>query len=548
MATAPTHVEVELQEEDLHQDLVSILQSMEAIRQEELAGRKITSKKKDEYLHLTYRLGSVLEGLADKRIVQKMQVVVEAINKSPALRSYDFMQDEFWQATNPEFSRSLDQILITLQGDEFTSLQDKQHIVNALKYLGSASEEFDERMKIIDTINPFNTNNTVDNRATFRKALRQAGITNGERKGGLVIKINSSRRLEEVVAAAGKLGYASIQVLAKGEEMDQIKQKYPFAYLIEGDISKQVQLITESQEQMEGKKTFNWWKKQVLHYIFGNAGRGTQEELSNRLGKDKFDPEYATVTSTIFNGAASLIHLVGYCGVGAIIDANTSLHVPGTSYWYVSLIGFANEGMRLVYGLNMYQKGGWGSLLGTALFSPLSAYFLITGKKKSTSLMEIPLAKPQNYLSNIGAPNYHPQLEELAQKEISAEVEQNLSWRPDNHHQQGELYTQALFSETNEFEINLQRKTGIQTYYRVLETGPYKKVQALICKPGERNVLTYITSGDKATDFETISTILANDQTPEQQVEAISQHVKAEYIHLSKFKDGKKVAEPIGYN
>ena len=34
--TTPTHLEVELQEEDLHQDLVSILQSMEAIRQQQL--------------------------------------------------------------------------------------------------------------------------------------------------------------------------------------------------------------------------------------------------------------------------------------------------------------------------------------------------------------------------------------------------------------------------------------------------------------------------------------------------------------------------------
>jgi len=148
--------------------------------------------------------------------------------------------------------------------------------------------------------------------------------------------------------------------------------------------------------------------------------------------------------------------------------------------------------------------------------------------------------------------NYHQQLEELAQIKLAPEIEQNLQWQLNNHNQQGKQYAQAIKKAKSlpsfSGEEYFSRDQEVWTCYDATESGPYHKVQALICRQGERNVLTYIASNDKAIDFETISAILANDQTPEQQAEAISQHVKAEYIHLSKFKDGKKVAEPIGYN
>jgi len=74
------------------------------------------------------------------------------LDRNPALFAYDYLQDGFWRESEPEFTRSLDNIVISLEEDDFADLEDKHHLLNALKYLGSKDEELKKRLEIYDTI------------------------------------------------------------------------------------------------------------------------------------------------------------------------------------------------------------------------------------------------------------------------------------------------------------------------------------------------------------------------------------------------------------
>ena len=85
MTEAPKVVVLELEDKDVEGDVISVLNSMETIRREELVSNRIGDNKKNEYLHLAVRLASGIEALADEKTLGKMDFVVKQLDRNPAL-------------------------------------------------------------------------------------------------------------------------------------------------------------------------------------------------------------------------------------------------------------------------------------------------------------------------------------------------------------------------------------------------------------------------------------------------------------------------------
>ena len=73
MNEVPKHVTLELEEADVQSDIIKVTDAMSRIRAEALHNEKLTDAQKDEYLHLTYRLASGIEGTADSKTVKKLE-------------------------------------------------------------------------------------------------------------------------------------------------------------------------------------------------------------------------------------------------------------------------------------------------------------------------------------------------------------------------------------------------------------------------------------------------------------------------------------------
>ena len=146
--SVPTEVRIEIEEKDLQQDAAQIMETMSALRTAAKQGKPKKSDE-DEYLHLTYRLASILENMD---VTNDLQTIIAETNANPLLMQYDVQQDLMWRNRNPVFSKTLDTILVHVTRDRLRSIEDKHHIFQAVKYLGVADADNEERLKVYDTI------------------------------------------------------------------------------------------------------------------------------------------------------------------------------------------------------------------------------------------------------------------------------------------------------------------------------------------------------------------------------------------------------------
>src|SRR3989338_11521055 len=94
---------IELEEKDVRNDLPDVVNAMSKIRAETIKDRKLTDEQKDEYLHMSYRLASGIQAVADEPMTKRMQVVADRLNKNPTLLRYDPMQDGYWRKQERSF-------------------------------------------------------------------------------------------------------------------------------------------------------------------------------------------------------------------------------------------------------------------------------------------------------------------------------------------------------------------------------------------------------------------------------------------------------------
>ncbi len=153
IVSPPTYMAIDLNEGDIRNDFSKIADSMRAIRAQHIIDGNVGDETKNEYLHLTNRLASTVEGLADKTISKNMGNMIEHMNKNPNIINYDY----FCESVNENFLKSLDNILIDIKGDNFSNLSDRHHLFNALKFLAVRNASLEQKLPIYDTILPFNS-------------------------------------------------------------------------------------------------------------------------------------------------------------------------------------------------------------------------------------------------------------------------------------------------------------------------------------------------------------------------------------------------------
>ena len=538
MTEAPKVVVLELEDKDVEGDVISVLNSMETIRREELVSNRIGDNKKNEYLHLAVRLASGIEALADEKTLGKMDFVVKQLDRNPALMAYDYLQDGFWRESEPEFTRSLDQLLIGLKQDSFSGLEDKHHLLNALKYLGSKDEELKKRLEIYDTILPFNTPSMERNRKLFLASLEKYGKID-VKNGGL--KVREAKDLDKLLNAAGFFGFSDVDVVLSPAELNTIEKKYnPIALEDQSEVKGEL-------ENSKFAKAFG--KIKFLTYpILGNASGYVQRTLENKLGKKNFDGEDASPVSCLTNVVGSILYL-GYGAFYAITSENPVPFFSTVSALSAGVM-FTQEMVRTTIADSM-QKRVLGNLTGKILFSPLDlGLYLKYGRldKNEKNLFGINLTNlrsPEDHSYNgkkVGH-NYHVRLEELAQKQLPDKVEDNLTWSLENHHTQGKRFKRRLYNAGKidgfQSKRHLDRELGALTLYDVLNAGPYQKTSAIVCFKGKRYVMTYVT-GKKENDFNAVSNLLSTDKKMNEKISELSSLTDAEYLHLTEYANGGK--------
>ncbi len=176
----PKVLSVEIKEADVRTSAIQIMHTMQKIRTEMFAhtpeneqlslSERISPERKNEYLHLAYRLGSCIDGLKEGDFTEELRSITEALNSNPNLFSYDPLLESS-NNFNQEFISSLNRALIFLTQDDFRGLIDKHHLLNGIKYLGSKDDSLENRLICYDTILPLSQQCSSNSTSTSEQKL-----------------------------------------------------------------------------------------------------------------------------------------------------------------------------------------------------------------------------------------------------------------------------------------------------------------------------------------------------------------------------------------
>lgn len=170
MNQPPATINIELGDNDVKEDLVSIINAMSKIRAEAVKDKNFSDGQKDEYLHLVYRLASGIKAVADEQMIKRMQIIADRLNKNKSLSNYDPMQDGYWRDRENKFLDTLDNLLFCVVRDDFCNLDAKHHVLQAVRYLGVEETSLNDREEVYNTILPFQEPSLIKE-SIFKKIL-----------------------------------------------------------------------------------------------------------------------------------------------------------------------------------------------------------------------------------------------------------------------------------------------------------------------------------------------------------------------------------------
>ena len=155
MNSPPRTLVVEMSSDDVQDNIVNIIESMERIRQESIVNLGATDEQKMDYLRLTGELASCLKQFVrENQLDMHIDAVKGIVNSDLLLRNYDSLQPNFWNARAPNLGTALDDCTAVLLRDDFVNENQKYHVFQALKYLSLKDNERDD---VYETILPVNS-------------------------------------------------------------------------------------------------------------------------------------------------------------------------------------------------------------------------------------------------------------------------------------------------------------------------------------------------------------------------------------------------------
>jgi hypothetical protein len=552
------HMTIELGDEDIHSDVVSILDSMSSIRQEQLTDNRVSDETKNEYLHLTCRLASCMQATADDGLRDKMQATFDALVGNAALMTYDYSQGSFWRRVDPNFSKNLESATICLIGDDFRGLEDSHHIWNASKYIWGNEASEDDRLGMYDTVLPFSDPLNGDHVSQFSKGLRSALGSKDVRIDGRNLTLGSTPNdIDRVRRVAKRFGFRNLQMIVDGDDaVDNLKKDYGLNvmandYRLDGDLKKGGGL-----SRFFGKAVKN--TKFVSYPLLGLLPASIQRRIESRFAdvgiKDSFNATYASA-------ASNFSEMIGV-PVGGIVMANTVgpwwAWIPTIAYSVANGIirGINNGTISQESPVDAPTTAFGNSLLELAYLPVGKVVDKVVGASPYNDPILIRMSLEDEYNSkedvefNSKQHNYHPLMEDLASTVLDTELEGNLIWSLGNHHTQGR-YFEAELRKKHDFgafgrDRCLVKKAGTLILSDKTFFGPYGKVSALVCTPTQRFALTYVgMNTGRITDYKEVGNILAKYGPLDAKLTDLSEHVGAEYAHISHFDEGKKVGDLV---
>ena len=416
---------IELEEKDVRNDLPDVVNAMSKIRAETIKDRKLTDEQKDEYLHMSYRLASGIQAVADEPMTKRMQVVADRLNKNPTLLRYDPMQDGYWRKQEGRFAEALDDLLIATVRDDFHSVDAKHHVLQAVKYLGVEDTPLKEREEIYDTILPFHGPVPLETKENLLKKLSGRLIGNQYKLSnleGLALNIDATSDgfTDEFLAMARDRGYTTLRVEMTDKDFERVKSQLKDMQVVDSkDISQNQRLINFTNGVVR-------YTKPISYLFLGALPRSLQDRLDNTLStfskRSAFTASCWTQAGGSIGGAMVLAISQGIgwyllCGIPPLVDGI----------------------VRGIMGLSDNENGNYDHSVSSAflkpVFYPLEKH--LNEKARKTVTVELPVRKIE---ASQQVPNPIAFYDTIGKMEVPEEAERNLVWDNENHHQFGKSF------------------------------------------------------------------------------------------------------------
>jgi hypothetical protein len=541
MNQPPTTMTIELEEKDVRNDLPEVVNSMSKMRAETIKDRKLTDQQKDEYLHMSYRLASGIQAVADEPMTKRMQVVADRLNKNPTLLRYDPMQDGYWRKQEGRFAEALDDLLIATVRDDFHSVDAKHHVLQAVKYLGVEDAQSKEREKVYDTILPFHGPVPLETREGILKKIfgrllgNQYKLSNLE---GLALNIDATSDgfTDEFLAMARDRGYTTLRVEMTDKDFEKVKAQLKDMQVIgQKDIPKNQRLINFA-------NGFVRYTKPVSYLFLG----ALPQSLQNRL--DRTLPNFSKGSAF----TASCWIQIGSSVVGAIL-----LAVAQQNGWYIlgGIPTLVDGIARGLIGSDTNLDSYWyydksaGSVFLKPVFYPLEKH--LNEKPRKTVTIEVPVRKIE---ASQQVPNPIAFYDAIGKMEVPEDVERNLVWDNENHHQFGKSFMAYVKEHAGtqpqgiEIATSINKPNQAVVYNHELPVDGYRKYSSLFCFNGRRYLVTAVEPNRGTNNFvENASTILADNSDNHKKLERLGKELDARYVHLREYRSGQVASDMEGF-
>jgi hypothetical protein len=211
------------------EDLVDVMKMMAAIRDEAMKVGSTDEDKKDKYLSLVNILSTGITKFQQGIVKEKIEKISKILDKQDGVAGYDPTQDCYWREKNPTLVQSLDDLLIALQGEHFTRIDDKHHILQAIRFLKAENLPISEKNQLYLSITPYNERAEVPKEGFFKRAasmlLGSTYVVETSPSNKRTLKVyGDAENLDYVMKEATKLGYTKLEAILKYNEATQVRR------------------------------------------------------------------------------------------------------------------------------------------------------------------------------------------------------------------------------------------------------------------------------------------------------------------------------------
>lgn len=539
MDTPPKQMSVNLEDNDINNDMNAIIAAMAKIRAEASTDKGISDKQKDEYLHLTYRLACGIKATADETTLTRMQKIASTLDRNPKLMAYDPRQDGFWKQKESAFIKTLDTLLISTEGDRFSSIDDKHHILQAIKYL-AAGETLEEKERIYDSIVPFNGGILENAKSNF--FTRVLGNLFGkniqvESIDQLVLKSDSgAETLDELKQIAKDRGYTKLRIKIPQDERREFERKNSNTQVIGVIENNQNESLREpSQLPRKALKFLTYATFPISGYILGSLGGEKNAKFWSYLNQN---PDYNNTTQRGWCNVFSVLgNAAGAVAAGFYAAQDDVTGAKAIAFGLLSTYLGIEQVVRFGYGVEHEE------LLPTIPGELITLPFENIKKKDPKRNLEVEINLGNDFEITKDESKELTYFEKACEQEVPEEIERNLTWNEMNHHNFGKEFLEYMaksLPSSAGLAINLDKKKQRISYSSVKQLGEYTKTNQLVCKSGKRYLLTAITSGTNPISEQILDELTSEGSSIEKIRKARSSR-GISYLHLREYAGNKLI-------